>query len=101
LRDVFMNFVLAGRDTTASLLTWTFYMLYQHPDVREKVVQEILSVVKGEVPTAQELELLKYTKQVLQETLRLYPSVPVDARVAVEDTKLPNGYTIKKGVQQL
>eukprot|EP01120_Amphizonella_sp_Union-15-10_P008498 TRINITY_DN3065_c0_g2_i1.p1 TRINITY_DN3065_c0_g2~~TRINITY_DN3065_c0_g2_i1.p1 ORF type:complete len:245 (+),score=45.54 TRINITY_DN3065_c0_g2_i1:3-737(+) len=97
LRDVFMNFLLAGRDTTAALICWTLYSLSGHPDIEKKVLQEISTVVKGSIPTHHELEDLKYTKQVLSETLRLYPSVPLNVRECVRDTVLPDGKIIKKG----
>ncbi|KAL6042828.1 Cytochrome P450 family 94 subfamily D polypeptide 2 [Balamuthia mandrillaris] len=105
LRDVFMNFLLAGRDTTAAVLTWTFYCLCQNPSVEKNLLSlidqtissSLLSSPKEQkeehfVPSFQQLsnELL-YARQVLSETLRLYPSVPLDGRKAVRADRLPDG----------
>lgn len=97
LRDVFINFLLAGRDTTAALLTWTFYVLSREPGVKKRLIEEINEKVQGDVPTAEEVHQLEYSKRLLTEVLRLYPSVPLDGREAVEDTVLPDGTLIKKG----
>eukprot|EP01087_Luapelamoeba_hula_P020258 TRINITY_DN6884_c0_g1_i1.p1 TRINITY_DN6884_c0_g1~~TRINITY_DN6884_c0_g1_i1.p1 ORF type:complete len:306 (-),score=63.63 TRINITY_DN6884_c0_g1_i1:73-870(-) len=97
LRDVFMNFLIAGRDTTAALLTWTLYNMCRHPDLAKKVRAEVKQHVVTEVPTADQLLQLTYTKQFMTEVLRLYPSVPLDNRTAVEDDVLPNGIPVKAG----
>lgn len=101
LIDILLNFFIAGRDTTAILLTWTFYMLMQNPEVQAKLVAEIDSELKGEVPTWEKLKELKYLRKVLDETLRLYPSVPVDGRTAVEEDVLPNGIKVPPGTALL
>jgi len=98
LRDVILNFFIAGRDTTAVLLTWTFYLLSQNPDKLEKLLNEVDTVVPKDQPLdMQTLKNLTYMKNVLSETLRLYPSVPVDGRTAREDDVLPNGTPVPKG----
>eukprot|EP00002_Diphylleia_rotans_P034921 TRINITY_DN7559_c0_g1_i1.p1 TRINITY_DN7559_c0_g1~~TRINITY_DN7559_c0_g1_i1.p1 ORF type:complete len:228 (+),score=54.86 TRINITY_DN7559_c0_g1_i1:82-765(+) len=97
LKDMLRNMLIAGRDTTAVLLTWTFYELSQNPSVLERLVQEIDSVVGDGIPTSAQLEQMKYLKHVLNETLRLHPSVPVDLRTAVNDDVLPNGYFVEAG----
>jgi len=96
LLDVLKNFLIAGRDTTAVCLSWTFYLLTQHPDVERKVLDEIHTVV-GENPediTYENLNKLKYMRQVIDESLRLYPPVPYDERTTVNEDILPSGYVI-------
>jgi len=97
LRDFVMNFLLAGRDTTSTLLTWTFYYLSLHPEVERKMVEEIQSVIGEEELTYENIKGLKYMKQVFQETMRLRPPVPFDGYFAREDDVLPGGFQIKKG----
>jgi cytochrome P450 len=71
--DFLRNFLIAGRDTTAELLTWCVYLLSQHADVEAAVLAEIDTVIGAGPITMEALQQLKYTKAVLQETLRLYP----------------------------
>jgi len=99
LRDFVMNFLIAGRDTTAMLLTWTFYLLAKHPEIEAKVVEEMNQVMKDEQPTWDNIKQLRYLKNVLQETLRLFPPVPVDGYTAYSDDVLPGGYSITKGTE--
>ncbi|KAJ4467864.1 cytochrome P450 [Lentinula aciculospora] len=81
LRDEIMNLAVAGRDTTASLLTFTVYMLSQHSDVLNKLRSEILSIVGPDRrPTYDDFREMKYLRAVLNETLRLYPPVPFNMR---------------------
>jgi len=98
IRDQLMNFFLAGRDTTAMLISWTCYFLAQHPDVDKKLREEILSVVGQEKPTMQHTKQLKYLQMVLDESLRLLPpAVPINSKLVTRDTVLPNGARVKKG----
>jgi len=98
LRDFVMNFLIAGRDTTAVLLTWCIYLLASHSDVVEKILAEIKeNLAEDETPTFQNTKSLVYMKQVLQETLRLYPPVPIDGFDAEKDCILPGGYKVEKG----
>jgi cytochrome P450 len=94
LSDILLNFFIAGRDTTAILLTWTFYLLSQHPDVETKLVEEIDTVLQGKAPTWESLKQLTYLHKVLEETLRLYPSVPIDGRSSVAEDVLPSGIRV-------
>lgn len=64
LRDMLMNFLIAGRDTTGTLLTWFFYFLSRHPEVEAKVIEEIDRVIGNELPTPETARQIKYTKQV-------------------------------------
>ena len=100
LRDFVMNFLLAGRDTTAVLLTWCIYLLSSHPEVVNKMLNEFAEhIPENEVPTFANTKSLVYTKQVLQETLRLYPPVPIDGYTATKDCILPGGYKVLKDTQ--
>ncbi|KAF7872524.1 hypothetical protein EAF04_003445 [Stromatinia cepivora] len=92
LRDQLVAVLLAGRDTTASTLSWTFYELARHPEVFKKLREEIISKVGlEEAPTYQHLKDMKYLQNVMHETLRLYPVVPFNVRLALKDTTLPVG----------
>ncbi|XP_074273170.1 cytochrome P450 704C1-like [Silene latifolia] len=107
LRDIILNFVIAGKDTTAATLSWFIYMLCKHPQVQEKVAEEIRKVVSmesggdcAELTTRfseESLERLHYLHAAVTETLRLYPAVPVDAKTCFSDDTLPDGYSVKKG----
>ncbi|KAF9406477.1 hypothetical protein BGZ94_003092 [Podila epigama] len=95
LRDMLLNFMIAGRDTTASLLTWTLWELGQNPDVKEKLYNEIIEDLgPNTVPSYAEIKKLKYQKQVVNEVLRLHPPVPFNLRQSVEEDVLPNGYYV-------
>jgi cytochrome P450 len=82
LRDEVMTMVLAGHETTAVLLTWTFWLLTRHPDVLAQVQAELDSVLAGRTPTMEDVATLPYLTMVLQEVLRLYPPAFVIARSA-------------------
>jgi hypothetical protein len=92
LRDQIVAVLLAGRDTTASTLSWALYELSRHPHAVKKLRAEILSTIgRDAYPTYEHLKNMPYLKAVLNETLRLYPSVPFNVRLALKDTTLPRG----------
>ncbi|KAK7508997.1 cytochrome P450 52A12 [Phyllosticta citriasiana] len=95
LRDQLLNILLAGRDTTASLLSWTFWLLAQHPDVWTKLRSAILndfgSYEDPKEITFSRLKSCKYLQSVLNEVLRMYPVVPLNSRRSIKDTTLPRG----------
>jgi cytochrome P450 len=92
LRDQLVAVLLAGRDTTASTLSWTLYELARHPQCVRRLKEEILSVVGPDrTPTYADLKSMKYLQNVMNETLRLYPAVPFNVRLALHDTTLPRG----------
>ncbi|ORZ25556.1 cytochrome P450 [Absidia repens] len=102
LRDTIMNFIIAGRDTTAQTLSWLLYNVMLHPEVEEKLVQEIRTHVPEELeqdsPALYEaIKDMKYAYAVLYETLRLHPSVPVNQKQALKDDILPDGTPLKSG----
>src|SRR5438093_7687151 len=84
LRDEAMTIFLAGHETTANALTWTWYLLSQHPDVERLLHDELHSVLAGRAPTMVDVETLPYTGMVLAESLRLYPPAWVIGRGATE-----------------
>ncbi|KAI9673877.1 MAG: hypothetical protein M1817_002083 [Caeruleum heppii] len=92
LRDQLVAVLLAGRDTTAATLSWTFYELGRNPEIVRRLRQEILERVgPSRTPTYDDLKSMKYLQAVLNETLRLYPAVPYNVRLALHDTTLPTG----------
>lgn len=93
--DQIFTFLMAGHETTAKTLTWTLYLIDQHPDVRARLREEAQRVLSGQ-PTAGELERLDYTWMILQEAMRLYPPVWLMSRVAHADDTL-DGYRIPAG----
>ncbi|CDH56404.1 cytochrome p450 [Lichtheimia corymbifera JMRC:FSU:9682] len=102
LRDTVLNFIIAGRDTTAQALSWTFYNLTLHPRIEAKLVEEIQACIREEheqdSPALYEaIKKMTYAHAVFYEVLRLYPSVPVNTKVALEDDIWPDGTQVKKG----
>ncbi|KAI8615370.1 cytochrome P450 [Chytriomyces sp. MP71] len=98
LIDYVLNFLLAGRDTTAGTLSWTFFMLHKHPNVVSKLRDEIATVLNDATPTYGQIKSdLPYATAVLRESLRLYPAVPGNVKQAVSDVTLPDGTFVPKG----
>ncbi|KAF8905836.1 cytochrome P450 [Gymnopilus junonius] len=93
LRDEVLNILLAGRDTTTNSITFATYMLAEHPDVFERLRQEVLDKV-GETrrPTFEDMKDMKYLRAVINETLRLYPAVPFNIRSTNKPVVLPGKY---------
>ncbi|PMD60119.1 cytochrome P450 alkane hydroxylase-like protein [Hyaloscypha bicolor E] len=90
LRDQILNVLLAGRDTTASLLSNMFWEFARHPEIYVKLREEV-AAFGGREPTYEELKNMKYLKYCLNESLRLRPVVPANTREAIRDTILPLG----------
>ncbi|GAB7332322.1 hypothetical protein MBLNU13_g04151t1 [Cladosporium sp. NU13] len=93
IRGGLLNLLLAGRDTTASLLSNLFFMLARRPDVYSKLATEIRSTVlsPNEAPTLEALKSMKYLRACINESLRLHPPIPRNSREALRDTTLPVG----------
>jgi len=92
LRSQIINILVAGRDTTACLISWTFFMLVRHPKVLDNLKREIDDAFGNDTGISRtRLKDMPYLQNVLKEVLRLYPSVPVNTRTAVRDTILPVG----------
>ncbi len=84
LRDEAMTIFLAGHETTANALTWTWYLLSQNQEVETRLHQEIDEVLDGRLPTAEDVPRLRYTEMVFAEAMRLYPPAWVIGRMALE-----------------
>ena len=95
LRDEILTFLLAGHETTAVSLSWTWYLLSQHPEVEEKLRQELSHVLGGRTPQLEDLPRLPYTDKVVKESMRLYPPAWSLART-VKELELA-GYRIPVG----
>ncbi|GJN20909.1 hypothetical protein PR202_gb08343 [Eleusine coracana subsp. coracana] len=112
LRDICVNFILAGRDTSSVALAWFFWLLGNNPGVEARILDEIEGIVAarnnkqnaGEVEEElvfhpEEVKRMDYLHAALSEALRLYPSVPVDHKEVVEDEVFPDGTVLKKGTK--
>ncbi|KAF7723244.1 Protein kinase alk2 [Apophysomyces ossiformis] len=100
LRDIVLNFVIAGRDTTAQALSWTFYNLMLHPRVEAKLLEEVHQHIEDDMDAAKLYEVIKemkYAHAVFFEVLRLHPSVPNNQKYALNDDIYPDGTHIRKG----
>ncbi|CAM8942807.1 unnamed protein product [Rhodiola kirilowii] len=113
LRDICVNFILAGRDTSSVALSWFFWLIDQNPEVENKILSEISKVVSerneikndGIIPEnplvfePEEVKKMDYLQAALSEALRLYPSVPVDHKEVLEDDVFPDGTVLNKGTK--
>jgi cytochrome P450 len=100
LIDEIMTLVVAGHETTASGLNWTWYLLSQHPQVEARLHAEIDAAADMPAPTLGEVEQLRYTRQVIDEALRLYPPGWVLSRRTIEADEL-GGYPVPAGTNVL
>jgi cytochrome P450 len=98
VRDEVMTMLLAGHETSAMALTWCWYLLAQHPEVEQQLHAELGAVLAGRAPGFDDLARLRYTRMVIEETLRLYPPAWGIARQSIEEDEI-GGYRIPKGVQ--
>lgn len=104
IRDNITTMIIAGHETTSNALTWTYYLMSQHPEVEQKVFEEIDSLLlkkddKKTIlcnPNIQDIPKLKYTEKVFKESMRVYPPVWSIGRIVEEDYNIDN-YTIPKG----
>lgn len=102
LRDIVISFILAGRDTTSSALSWFFWLLSSRPDVEERILQELENIRRqngksiGEIYSFDELREMHYLHAAISEAMRLYPPVPVDTKACKENDILPDGTVIGK-----
>lgn len=98
LRDEVMTLFLAGHETTALTLAWTWYLLGNNPDAEEKFHAEVDEVLGRRDATFADLPRLKYTEQVVKESMRLYPPAYGLGREAIEDCEI-GGYQVPAGTQ--
>ncbi len=110
LRDVILNMVIAGRDTTAQALSWCFYRMCIHPETQKKLREEALHVLtstgeleklknnhaKGAI-AFESTQQMKYIEAFVMEVLRFHPSVPKEAKEVHADDTLPDGTAVHKG----
>ncbi|CAN4123780.1 unnamed protein product [Withania somnifera] len=113
LRDICVNFILAGRDTSSVALSWFFWLLDRNPEVEKRILAEICKVLNERenaikekeedgsplIFKAAEIKKMEYLQAALSEALRLYPSVPVDHKEVVDDDVFPDGTVLKKGTK--
>lgn len=96
LRDEAITFFLAGHETTALTLAWTWWLLAQHSEVEARLVEEWRTVLSGRSPTSQDVPQLRYTESVIMESMRLYPPAYLIGREAAADVEL-GGYRLRRG----
>ncbi|WP_405707334.1 cytochrome P450 [Streptomyces xanthophaeus] len=96
IRDEMLTIYLAGHETTAVSLLWTLVSIANHPGVAKELDEELARELGGAVPTAQDVERLRYTQQVVDESLRMYPPIWIYPRDAVADDELA-GFHIPGG----
>ncbi len=96
IRDELLTFLGAGFETTAAGLAWTWYLLSQNPDARERLGRELDDVLAGREPTADDLDRLPWTQAVVAESMRIYPPIMGVGRVAKSDDVLGD-YPITAG----
>jgi len=96
LRDEVITLFLAGHETTALALSWTWWLLAQHPEAEAKLHVELDAVLGGRTPTLEDLPKLRYLDRIISESMRLYPPAWGMARLTIEDAHI-GGYTIRKG----
>ena len=102
LRNEAITMLLAGHETTATALSWTFALLAAHPDAAARVHAEVHQVLGARTPTFDDLPRLTFTTQVIQETMRLYPSIwAIERRAVSHDViggfAIPAGSSVIKG----
>ena len=96
LRDEILTLFLAGHETTALSLTWTFTLLAQNPDVAERLQEELKTTLRGRLPSHEDTARLPYAEKVIREAMRLYPPAWVVGREALEDVDI-GGHAVPKG----
>lgn len=96
VRDEVMTLFFTGHETTALALSWTWYLLAQHPEVTAKLSEELDTVLAGRTPSADDFPKLTYTEWIVKESLRLYPPAYGIVREALNDIEI-GGYMIAKG----
>lgn len=98
IRDETMTLFLAGHETTANLLAWTWYLLATHPDIYKRVREETDAQLAGRTPTFDDLEAMPYSLQVIKESMRLYPPAYAVVRQALRPTRIGHYHVPAKAV---
>ncbi|XP_024157192.1 cytochrome P450 704C1 isoform X2 [Rosa chinensis] len=107
LRDMVLSFMVAGKDSLAVTPSWFLYMMCKHLQIQEKIAQEVREVINlkdnssvdelAASLTDEALKKMQYLHAALTETIRLYPAVPMDAKMCFSDDTWPDGLSVKKG----
>ncbi|KAL6123314.1 hypothetical protein ACLB2K_075836 [Fragaria x ananassa] len=107
LRDMVLSFMVAGKDSLAVTPSWFLYMMCKHLHIQEKIAQEVREVINlkdhssvdelAACLTDEALKKMQYLHAALAETIRLYPAVPMDAKMCFSDDTWPDGFSIRKG----
>ncbi|KAG0487584.1 hypothetical protein HPP92_009679 [Vanilla planifolia] len=97
IRDIAISFLMAGKDTTSSALTWFFWLVLTHPEVERKIKNELDNMEEDNMMSYEGLKELKYLEASLMESMRLYPPVVWDSKHADEDDVLPDGTVVRRG----
>jgi len=100
LRDEVITLLLAGHETTALALSWSWYLLSQHPEVEAKLLEELQEVLGDRTPMVEDLPHLPYAEMVIKESMRLYPPAWGVSREAIEACEI-GGYRLPAGTQLL
>ena len=90
--DETLTLIIAGHETTASALNWTWYLISQHPEVEQRLIEESQRVFNGKTPVFEDLSQLVYTRQVLEESMRLYPPGWLLTRRALDEDDIGGFY---------
>lgn len=98
IRDQMMTLIAAGHETTSNSLAWTFYLLSRHPEVRDRLLSELASVLGGRPPAVDDLARLPYLDWVVNESMRVYPPAWTLGRGAIEPFEL-EGYRFPAGTR--
>lgn len=96
LRDEALTIFIAGHETTANALTWTWYLLSQNPAAEAELHAELARVLNGRAPAVEDVPKLRYTEMVFAEAIRLYPPAWAIGRLALQEHRL-GGFRIAKG----
>jgi cytochrome P450 len=96
LRDEILTLMSTGYETIGDALSWTLYLLARHPEVESQVVEELVAVLGDRTPSVDDILKLSFTRQVLDESMRLYPPTWIFIRMALGDDTLPRGTHMRK-----
>lgn len=96
IRYQIITFLIAGHETTSGLLSFAIYFLLKNPEKLKKAVQEADDVLQGGLPTFKQVQKLNYTRMVLNESLRLWPTAPTFSLYAKEDTVIGGNIRLKR-----
>ncbi|SMF74083.1 cytochrome P450 [Pseudobacteriovorax antillogorgiicola] len=96
IRDEIMTFMLAGHETTSNAISWTLYLLNRHPDVYQKLCQELTEQLADRPIAFSDLPSLRYLSMVIEESLRLYPPAWANRRTVLKTVEI-GGYQLEKG----